>query len=204
MSAGETIVFAGTNAVLNLADPAGFAGTIQGQGPTDQVNTPRTLVWTGAQNTDFANAFNWDDLTTPANPATAPPDVLDTAEFRATGGTVTGTGTVAVLQFGSLGQWALGSGAALTAETGITVGNGMLAVDGGASIASEGSVDVISGTGGLGAVGRGVRHGCNLEQRGQPDRRRRRARQPGDRGGRHGRQQRRHDRQPVRRRAAPR
>ncbi len=35
---GETIVFTGTNAVLNILDPSGFAGTIQGQGPTDTVN----------------------------------------------------------------------------------------------------------------------------------------------------------------------
>jgi T5SS/PEP-CTERM-associated repeat protein len=152
VSAGETIVFAGTNGVLNILDPTGFAGTIQAQGPTDQVNTPRTLVWTGAQTTNFANAFNWDDLTNSANPAATPPGALDTAEFLGTGGIVTGTGTVAVLQFGSSGLWALGSGAALTADTGITVGNGMLAVDGGASIVSEGSVDVIAGTGGLAAA----------------------------------------------------
>ena len=153
VSAGETIVFAGTNGVLNILDPISFAGTIQGQGPTDQVNiAARTLIWTGAQNTDFANAFNWDDVTDSLNPASTPPGVLDTAEFLAAGGTITGTGTVAVLQFGSSGQWALGSGADLISETGIMVGNGMVAVDSGASVASEGSVDVIAGTGGAGAV----------------------------------------------------
>jgi T5SS/PEP-CTERM-associated repeat protein len=147
VSAGETIAFTGTNAVLNILDPTGFAGTIQGQGPSDQVNIARTYVWTGAQDTNFATAANWDDVTDSVNPAPAPPGLLTTAEFLATGGIVTGTGTVAVLQFGSGGLWTLGSGAALTSDTGITVGSGMLTVDGGASIASEGSVDVISGTG---------------------------------------------------------
>jgi T5SS/PEP-CTERM-associated repeat protein len=151
VSTGETIVFTGTDAVLNILDPAGFAGTVEGQGPSDQVNMPRTLVWTGAQNTNFANPFNWDDVTDSLNPASTPPGPQDTAEFLATGGTVTGTGTVAVLQFGSGGLWALGSGGALTSDTGITVGNGALAVDSGASIASEGSVDIFSGTSGSGA-----------------------------------------------------
>lgn len=31
-------MFAGTNAVLNILDPSGFAGGIMGKGPTDQVN----------------------------------------------------------------------------------------------------------------------------------------------------------------------
>lgn len=86
------------------------------------------------------------------DPAPAPPGLVTTAEFLATGSIVTGTGTVAVLQFGSGGLWSLGSGAALASETGITVGSGMLRVDGGASIASEGSVDVVSGTGALAAA----------------------------------------------------
>ena len=44
VSAGETIAFAGTNGVLNILDPAGFAGTIQGKGPSDQVNAPPTSL----------------------------------------------------------------------------------------------------------------------------------------------------------------
>jgi T5SS/PEP-CTERM-associated repeat protein len=115
-----------------------------------QATAPQTYTWTGAGNTTFANAANWYDVTD-SSPASVPPGAVDTAQFLATGGTVTGTGTVAVLQFGSGSQWSLESGAALTAESGITVGNGELAVDGGASIASNGSVDIISGTGGLGA-----------------------------------------------------
>ena len=38
VAAGETINFTGTNAVLNLYDPSGFAGTILNQGLTNHVN----------------------------------------------------------------------------------------------------------------------------------------------------------------------
>jgi hypothetical protein len=38
VTAGETFVFTGTNAVLNILAAAAFHGTIEGQGPTDQVN----------------------------------------------------------------------------------------------------------------------------------------------------------------------
>jgi hypothetical protein len=38
VSAGETIVFSGNDAVLNILDSAGFFGNIVGQGPSDQVN----------------------------------------------------------------------------------------------------------------------------------------------------------------------
>src|SRR5580658_5767775 len=47
---------------------------------------PRTLTWTGASSTAFTTAANWDDLTDAENPATTPPDNVDTAEFLATGG----------------------------------------------------------------------------------------------------------------------
>ena len=145
---GQTVT---TTFTIKDTDTAGASATNRTTTVIATAVTPRTLVWTGAQTTNFANAANWDDLTNATNPAAAPPGALDTAQFLATGGIVTGTGTVAVLQFGSGGLWTLGSGAALTADTGITVGNGMLAVDGGASIVSEGSVDVIAGTGGLAA-----------------------------------------------------
>jgi hypothetical protein len=52
VSPGETIVFGGTDAVLNFLDPAGFAGAIQGQGPSDQINVScfagGTLIDTGS------------------------------------------------------------------------------------------------------------------------------------------------------------
>ena len=38
VSAGQTFVFTGTDAVLNILESSSFAGTIQDQGPTDQVN----------------------------------------------------------------------------------------------------------------------------------------------------------------------
>ncbi len=38
VSAGETITFTGTNGVVNILHAGSFAGTITGQGPTDQVN----------------------------------------------------------------------------------------------------------------------------------------------------------------------
>jgi hypothetical protein len=38
VAAGEILAFTGTNAVINILDPSGFAGTIQDQGPADQVN----------------------------------------------------------------------------------------------------------------------------------------------------------------------
>src|SRR6202034_989170 len=136
VAAGETIIFTGSNAVLNILDAPGFAGSIEARGNLsgDQINISRTYVWTGAQDTNFANPLNWDDVTDALNPAQSPPYAATTAEFPATGGIITGIGTVSVLQFGSGGLWTLGSGAALTSESGISVGNGMLTVYSGGSI----------------------------------------------------------------------
>ena len=50
-----------------------------------------TYVWTGAQDTNFANASNWNDITDGLNPAASAPGAQDTAEFITGGGTITGT-----------------------------------------------------------------------------------------------------------------
>ena len=76
--------------------------------------TPRLFDWTGEQDTNFANAQNWNDISDNLSPALTPPGALDTAEFAGGGGVVTGVGTVAVLEFGGSGTWVLSSGADVT------------------------------------------------------------------------------------------
>jgi T5SS/PEP-CTERM-associated repeat protein len=111
----------------------------------------RTLVWTGAQGSSFSTAANWDDTTDARNPAQTAPGVADTAQFLSNGGTITGTGTAAALQFGGSVLWNVASGASLSALSGVTVGQsgtGALLVSGGASIDGLGASDVISGAAG--------------------------------------------------------
>ena len=108
--------------------------------------TPRTLSWIGASGASFATAADWNDLTDSLNPAQSAPNATDTAQFLNGGGTITGAGTAAVLQFGGNASWDLASGASLSATTGVTVGQGgILLVNGGASISGLGASDSISG-----------------------------------------------------------
>jgi T5SS/PEP-CTERM-associated repeat protein len=83
---------------------------------------PRTLVWTGATNTVFAAASNWDDTTNGLGFAAAAPDALDTVVFGNNGGAISGTGTAAAIMFDGGGAWQLGSGASLSTSGAVVVG----------------------------------------------------------------------------------
>src|ERR1700722_10743489 len=134
----------------------GTAGTISSLdtmalgaiGLRENIVTARTLVWTGAQDTSFARPANWIDST---GPAASAPAASDTARFLSGGGTITGTGTVASLQFSAAASWNLAAGASLSAFSAVTVGqngDGTLLINGGASINGLGSSDTIGGTAG--------------------------------------------------------
>jgi collagen type I alpha len=115
----------------------------------------RTLSWTGAKDGDFTDAANWNDVTDGLNPATVAPQATDTAQFIAGGGTITGSGAVSTLTFGGAASWTLDAGAAFTPTAGVDIGasgGGGLMLSGGAAVASQGTVDVVSGTGGNAAV----------------------------------------------------
>ena len=95
----------------------------------------KTFVWTGAQDTNFDNAENWNDVTDGLNPATNVPGAQDTAEFITGGGTISGTGNVAALLFSGADPWALSGGALLTVTVGFT-DTGTLTIQNGATITS--------------------------------------------------------------------
>ena len=60
------------------------------------------FVWVGTVSGAWDNAANWDDLTTGANPAAAPPGTLDGVAFlSSTLQTITGTGAAASINFNS-------------------------------------------------------------------------------------------------------
>jgi collagen type I/II/III/V/XI/XXIV/XXVII alpha len=112
---------------------------------------PRILAWTGAQGVDFNTAGNWSDITDSLDPAKAAPGATDTVEFLNGGGSIGGTGSVTVLEFGGQAQWLLGASSTLTASgtTGVTVGgggDGLVTLTNGATIVSHGSTDIVSGT----------------------------------------------------------
>src|SRR6185312_12966330 len=73
----------------------------------------RTLAWTGGEDTNFANANNWDDPSNGLSPAVTAPGTADTAQLLTVGGTITGTDTVATLQFGGTALWNVTSAAGL-------------------------------------------------------------------------------------------
>jgi hypothetical protein len=89
------------------------AGLIQAPGAVqlalDAYDVPRTLQWTAAADTNFANAANWNDLTDALNPASLAPDSADTAILAAGAGTITGTDTIAALDVNGAGNWTLGA-----------------------------------------------------------------------------------------------
>jgi T5SS/PEP-CTERM-associated repeat protein/autotransporter passenger strand-loop-strand repeat protein len=84
--------------------------------------SPRTLAWTGADNTAFATASNWNDVTNDLPTALSSPEQRDTVEFLGGGGAITGSGTVAALTFNSGDAWQVALGAALTAAGAMMVG----------------------------------------------------------------------------------
>jgi T5SS/PEP-CTERM-associated repeat protein/autotransporter passenger strand-loop-strand repeat protein len=131
---------------LPAAEPNGGGGTV-----LILIEPPRTLLWSGAQNTGFATATNWNDLTNGLTSAVAPPNATDTVEFLTGGCAITGTGTAVALAFGGSASWQITSAASLSALTGVTVGQGgagTLLIDNGAGITGLGSFDEISGAAG--------------------------------------------------------
>jgi collagen type I/II/III/V/XI/XXIV/XXVII alpha len=96
----------------------------------------KTFVWTGAEDANFGNAGNWNDITDGLNPATAAPGAQDTAEFVTGGGTISGTGTVATLLFSGLDPWVLTAGASLS-DTDSFSNGGTVTVQDGATLESS-------------------------------------------------------------------
>jgi T5SS/PEP-CTERM-associated repeat protein/uncharacterized repeat protein (TIGR03803 family) len=113
----------------------------------------RTLVWSGASGTDFANPLNWDDTTSGLNPSALAPTAIDTVEFNG-GGAVTGSGTVATVSFGGDGAWHLGSAADLTVLAGMTVGTSqpnVVLIDQGTSLIETGAATIANTSGASGS-----------------------------------------------------
>jgi hypothetical protein len=96
--------------LANGSNSSGYLGALPEEVITvtgSVVAVPRTLIWTGASDTNFANALNWNDTTSGLDPATLAPTKLDTAEFNNGGDIITGTGTAATLSFDGGGTWQL-------------------------------------------------------------------------------------------------
>jgi hypothetical protein len=161
-------VWNGASVVLSLTGGgmvdlaiAGNAQTLEivasgdGAGGTDltAVAPPRSLVWTGAVNTGFANPGNWDNASAGFAPATQGPTEVDSVTFGQTSGGITGSGTVANLMFDDGGAWQMSSGAALTATGSVVVGDtasASLLIDQNATLAAAGTAAVIASTAGAG------------------------------------------------------
>jgi len=94
------------------------------------------FVWRGGSGA-FGTAGNWDDLTTGSDPSAVPPGAADTAEFSSGGGTITGIGTVAQLQFLGSVAWIVDASAQLT-DTASFLDGGPLTVQNGSTIVSSG------------------------------------------------------------------
>jgi collagen type I/II/III/V/XI/XXIV/XXVII alpha len=145
---GNDFLFANTALTVNSQMPVTTSGSVITQAAA------RNLVWTGAQDTNFANAANWDDTTNTLNPASSAPGAADTAQFLTGGGTITGNGTASALQFGGSTLWDVAASASLSAVSSVTVGqsgSASLLINGGASINGLGASDDISGGSGAAA-----------------------------------------------------
>ena len=148
---------------LSGANGSGYSGALSEQTIVikDDVVMARTLFWTGASDTNFANPLNWVDTASGLS-ATAAPDAADTVEFNSSGGAVTGTGTVAILEVGSIGAGVLelSGGASITAgaldagvaagsvaQIGLTGAGTELDITGAATVADDGTgvLSVLSG-----------------------------------------------------------
>ena len=147
-----------------IADAAGYLfgttsnGGANGLGTVFELSNTgfqvgRTLVWSGASGTDFANPLNWDDTTSGLNPSALAPTAIDTVEFNG-GGAVTGSGTVATVSFGGDGAWHLGSAADLTVLAGMTVGTSqpnVVLIDQGTSLIETGAATIANTSGASGS-----------------------------------------------------
>ncbi len=137
-----TLIEASGSVSLNL--PGTFATNqfafANDSGGTAITIPPRTLTWTGnGASSAFGTAANWNDVSNGLNPALNAPNAGDTITFNASNGGVTGTGSVSVLDVGS-------------------VGSGVLQLDGGATIVT-GSPDagvIASSVGQVGLTGAGT------------------------------------------------
>jgi T5SS/PEP-CTERM-associated repeat protein len=148
-----------TTALATFHVSAGSAtfnsGTIDSAAFSIGIAATRTLAWTGVTDRNFGTAGNWNDATDALNPATTPPGAGDIAEFLDNGGTITGAGTAATLQFGGTAAWTLTAGATLSAAAGISVdeaGSGALTLIGGGNIIGQGTLDVIASAPGSSAM----------------------------------------------------
>ena len=103
------------------------------------------FLWLGGSGA-FGSAGNWNDQTTNTNPALVPPGSADTAEFASGGGTITGTGTVAQLQFFGALTWVVDANAQLSDSLGF-LDNSSLTIQNGATVTSSGggSANIDSG-----------------------------------------------------------
>jgi len=149
-------VAVGNPLTFNLQQtPVTTALTVSGDEVTVR-EQPRTLVWVGNNEFGidpgaFASATNWNDPGDGLTPAATPPDALDLAEFTGSGGSITGTGTVADLLFAGSAQWQMSTGTTLQSvgTAGVTIGGGFtgsLELSGGAAIISQGATDIVSGS----------------------------------------------------------
>ncbi len=108
------------------------------------------LVWTGASSTNFASATNW-------SAGTTVPGLANYALFNAaTGGTISGSGSVEGMSFLNTGTWTLASSANLTAVSGIMIAGGgggtntvgALTIGSGATVSTPGGyIDVGASSG---------------------------------------------------------
>jgi collagen type I/II/III/V/XI/XXIV/XXVII alpha len=101
----------------------------------------RFFTWTGATNTTFGVATNWSDAFGVA------PGPSDFATFSSSGGTISGTGSVYVLDFRDVGAWTLAPGTSLSDTESVQLGqNGIgstsLSVGNTATISSAGFITV--------------------------------------------------------------
>ena len=145
VAAGKTVTTGFTIVDTNTATASATDST------TTVVTTdtgPRTLTWTGAANTGFTNAANWDDTTFGYNPALWAENASDTVAFDSGGRVISGTGTAAAISFGGDGAWELATGTDLTTPGSVTVGGtqpGELVIDAGASLIGTGTAGAIIG-----------------------------------------------------------
>src|SRR5580658_6572312 len=120
--AGGVLTLTDTTGTIALDLPGSFATSeflvTNGGGNAEISILPRTLSWTGANDTAFGTAANWNDLTDGLNPAQTAPDPIDTVEFNTSNGGVIGTGTVAALDVGLGGSGILQLSNATTIVTG--------------------------------------------------------------------------------------
>lgn len=99
---------AGSTLTVTLASGGPLTFNLQGAPAATRLNVsgsdvtvaaPLVDVWTGAQNTVFANAANWDDISNNLTPAAVAPGSLATAQFDSGGSANASSPTEAIRSF---------------------------------------------------------------------------------------------------------